>query len=138
MDLAYGPRDIAADAQKGVTAAAEAAAAAAPVGAAAVQSSLARAALQGATTIAQDEAVQYVAGRSFQRQGVVALRDGQILEFWVDTAFRDDMAVTTVAFGSEAYFALLEQEGMAAWLAISPAIVIVTGEDTAIRVTLAE
>jgi Ca-activated chloride channel family protein len=135
---AYAPRAIAADAQKGVTAAAEAAASAAPVGAAAVQSSLARAALQAATTVPQDAAVRYVAGRSFQRQGVVTLPEGSPVEFWVDTAFRDDMAVTMVEFGSEAYFALLEQEGMAAWLAISPSVVIVTGADTAVRVTLPE
>jgi Ca-activated chloride channel family protein len=98
-----------------------------------------RAQLQTANTVPQAEAVRFVAGRSFQRQGVVAGAEGQSVEFWVDTGFRADMAVTTVEFGSDAYFALLDEaESMAAWLAISPAIVIVTGDATAIRVTPAE
>jgi Ca-activated chloride channel family protein len=136
---AYAPRDIAADAHKGVAVAAAEAAAAAPVGAAAVQGSEVRAQLQTANTVPQAEAVRFVAGRSFQRQGVVAGAEGQSVEFWVDTGFRADMAVTTVEFGSDAYFALLDEaESMAAWLAISPAIVIVTDDATAIRVTPAE
>jgi Ca-activated chloride channel family protein len=136
---AYAPRDIAADAHKGVAVAAAEAATAAPVGAAAVQGSEVRAQLQTANTVPQAEAVRFVAGRSFQRQGVVAGAEGQSVEFWVDTGFRADMAVTTVEFGSDAYFALLDEaESMAAWLAISPAIVIVTGDATAIRVTPAE
>jgi hypothetical protein len=48
------------------------------------------------------------------------------------------MQLTTVPFGSDEYFALLAQPGMAAWLAVGPEIVIVTGADTAVRITALE
>jgi Ca-activated chloride channel homolog len=134
----YAPRAIASDAQKGVAAAAAEAAAAAPSGAAAVQASVERSALQSATTVTQDEAVRYVGGRSFQRQGSVAGADGQPIDFWVDTAFRESMEVTTIRFGSDAYFSLLDRPGMPEWLAIGPEIVIVTSDNRALRITTLE
>lgn len=48
------------------------------------------------------------------------------------------MALTTVPFGSDDYFALIDQPGMAEWLSLGTEIVIVTGEDTAVRVTAVE
>jgi Ca-activated chloride channel homolog len=134
----YAPRAIASDAQKGVAAAAAEAAAAAPSGAAAVQASVERSALQSATTVTQEEAVRYVAGRSFQRQGSVVGADGQPVDFWVDTAFRESMEVTAIRFGSDAYFALLDRPGIAEWLAIGPEIVIVTSDNSALRITTLE
>lgn len=134
----YAPRAIRSDAQKRVAAAAVDAAAAAPSGAAAVQASVERSALQRATTVTQDEAVRYAGGRTFQRQGREVGDDGQPIDVWVDTAFRDDMQVTTVRFGSDAHFAMLDQPGMAEWLAIGPELVIVTGDSTAVRITTLE
>ena len=61
--------------------------------------------------------------------------DGRILELWVDTGFTDEMPTKTIEFGSDAYFELLDQPGMAEWLSISPELVIVVGANEAIRIT---
>jgi Ca-activated chloride channel family protein len=132
---AFAPRPLLADAEKAVASAAAEASAAAPVGAAAVQASVVRGELQTATQVAQDEAVRYVGGRSFQRQGRFSGPDGQPVELWVDTSFSEEMQVETIAFASDPYFALLDSPGMAAWLAVGPEIVIVTGPATAVRIT---
>ncbi len=132
------PRDIALDAAKGVAVAAAEAAAAAPSGAAAVQASVARSALESATTVPQDEAVRYAGGRTFQRQVNAVDAKGQPIELWVDTAYREGMDVTEIPFGSDAYFALLDQPGMAEWLAVGPYVVVVTGDNTAVRITAVE
>jgi len=132
-------RSILSDAEKGVAAAAAEAAAAAPSGAAAVEASIAANRLQTANTVVpQEEAVRYVGGRTFQRQGQVAQADGRTVDLWVDTTYREDMTLTTVPFGSDDYFALLDQPGMAEWLSLGTEIVIVTGEDAAVRVTAVE
>jgi Ca-activated chloride channel family protein len=131
-------RSILGDAEKGVAVAAAEAVAAAPTGAAAVEASIALNALQGVETVVQEDAVRYAAGRTFQRQGQVMDATGRTLDLWVDTTYREDMALETVLFGSDAYFALLDQPDMAEWLALSPEIVIVTGENTALRVTTVE
>ncbi len=121
--------------ERGAQAAQEMAAAPA-AGEAAVEASLARSALQAAETV-RDEAAQmrYVAGRSFLMQSLVQAPDGRVLELWVDQAYTEGMPTTTVEFGSDAYFALLDEPGMAAWLALSPELIVVTGENEAIRVT---
>ena len=62
--------------------------------------------------------MRYVAGRSFQRQ--VVDDNGQPIDFWVDTAYREGMEVTTVRFGSDDYFALLDEPNMAEWLSVGP------------------
>ena len=129
------PRAAAMDAEKGVAAAAEHAAAAAPSGAAAVQASVARSSLESATTVTQDEAVRYAGGRTFQRQFNAVDAEGQPIELWVDTEYHDGMDVTEIPFGSDAYFALLDEPGMAEWLAVGPQVVIVTDENTAVRIT---
>ncbi len=131
-------RSILEDAAKGVAVAAAEAAAAAPSGAAAVEASIVRSQLQAVETVAQEDAVRYVGGRTFQRQGTVSGPDGSLYELWVDTTYREEMAVKTVLFGSDDYFALLDQPGMAEWLSLSAELVIVTGEDTAVRVTMVE
>jgi Ca-activated chloride channel family protein len=135
---AAAPRDIQLDAQKGVAAAAAEAAAAAPSGAAAVQASVERSTLQSATTVTQDEALRYAGGRTFQRQERVVSADGRPADLWVDTTYRDEMDVTTIEFGSDEYFALLDQPGMAEWLAVGPELVVVTGNNTAVRIRTLE
>ena len=124
--------------ERGAQAAQEMAAAPA-AGEAAVAASQARSALQEAETV-RDEAAQmrFVAGRSFAMQSLVQAPDGQVLELWVDQAYTPGMRTTTIEFGSDAYFALLDEPGMAEWLALSPELIVVTGEDEAIRVTVVE
>ncbi len=79
--------------------------------------------------------MRYAGGRTFQRQVNAVDAKGQPIELWVDTAYREGMDVTEIAFGSDAYFALLDQPGMAEWLAVGPEVVIVTGDNTAVRIT---
>lgn len=123
--------------QRGADAAAAIAAAPA-AGEEAVAASQERSALQEAETVReQAEQIRFVAGRSFIMQSLVEAPDGQVLELWVDRAFTPDMSTTTIEFGSDAYFALLDEPGMAEWLTLSPEIIVVTGENAAIRVTTA-
>jgi Ca-activated chloride channel family protein len=68
----------------------------------------------------------------------LASADGVTRPLWVDTAYDDAMDLTTVEFGSDAYFALFDNPDLAQWLAISPELIVVTGEDTALRITVAE
>lgn len=129
-------RSIIRDAEKGVAVAAAEAAAAAPSGVAAVEASIAAGSLQSATRVVQAEAaVRYAGGRTFQRQAQAAAADGRMIDLWVDTGYREEMELTVVPFGSDAYFALLDEPGMAERLALGVEIVIVTAEETAIRVT---
>lgn len=123
--------------QRGAEAAAAVAAAPA-AGEEAVAASQERSALQEAETVReQAEQIRFVAGRSFIMQSLVEAPDGQVLELWVDRTFTPDMPTTTIEFGSDAYFALLDEPGMAEWLALSPEMIVVTGENAAIRVTTA-
>ena len=79
---------------------------------------MARSSLESATTVTQDEAVRYAGGRTFQRQFNAVDAEGQPIELWVDTEYREGMDVTEIPFGSDAYFALLDEPGMAEWLAV--------------------
>ncbi len=112
-------------------------AAAPAAGEAAVAASQARAALQQAEVAVESAAtVRYVAGRSFVLRGSLAEEgSGGAGSIWVDTGFVETMAVTTVALGSDAYFDLLAEPEMAQWLAISAELVVVTGPESAVRVT---
>jgi Ca-activated chloride channel family protein len=113
-----------------------AAAAAAPAsGEGAVAASEARSQLAHAVTVRETTGVRYVNGKTFVRQAQVRGGDGQLHDLWVDTAYSEGMKVETVQFGSTRYFSLLRQPEMAAWLAISPEVVIVVGPSAAIRVT---
>jgi Ca-activated chloride channel family protein len=64
--------------------------------------------------------------------------DGAAVEFWVDTLYTEEMAVTEVVFGSAEYFALAADPMVAAWLAISPELLLVTDEENAVRVRTVE
>jgi Ca-activated chloride channel family protein len=112
-------------------------AAAPAAGEAAVAASQARTALQQAEVAVESAAtVRYVAGRSFVLRGSLAEEgSGGAGSIWVDTGFVETMAVTTVALGSDAYFDLLAEPEMAQWLAISAELVVVTGPESAVRVT---
>jgi Ca-activated chloride channel family protein len=104
-------------------------------GEAAVAASQARAALQQAeVAVGTTATVRYVAGRSFVLRGYLA-EEGSEGALWVDTGFVETMAVTTVVLGSDAYFDLLAEPEMAQWLAISAELVVVTGPESAVRVT---
>ncbi|MBK8050425.1 MAG: hypothetical protein IPK16_26980 [Anaerolineales bacterium] len=94
--------------------------------------------LRRATSVREDAAVRYVNGRTFQQQGVLTGPDGQTLTLWVDTQYGEEMTVETIQFGSDEYFALLKQPELAAWLALSPELVLVTGPDAAMRITTQE
>jgi Ca-activated chloride channel homolog len=114
-----------------------AAAAAAPAsGEAAVAASEARSELANAANVRETAGVRYVNGKTFVRQAQVRGGDGQLHDLWVDTSYSEEMKVETVQFGSTRYFALLRQAEMAAWLAISPEVVIVVGPNAAVRVTI--
>lgn len=126
-------------AQMRVAEAAAAAASEASSGEAAVKASVLREQLQQATTVSEaPEAVRHVSGRTFKRQATQAGPHGEPLELWVDTLYDESMTVTTVRFGSDEYFDLLEDPAIAPWLAIASELVMVTGEGEALRVTAAD
>ncbi|MCC9075324.1 VWA domain-containing protein [Litorilinea aerophila] len=130
MPRAYGPV-----AQASVAAEAEAVAALPAAGEAAVVASQARSQIAEATVVPEHEAVRFVNGKTFGRQGQVPGPDGEGLILWVDTAYEESMAVETVIFGSPRYFQLAEDPDMAQWLAISPELVVVVDAGHAIRIT---
>ena len=131
------PKNTDTPAFSALVAAAEAAAPAA--GAVAVERRIERQALGEASVARQEETLRYVAGRTFRMQGVAQDAEGNPVALWVDVNFTDDMDVTEVVFGSDAYFDLLATSPeMAAWLSLSPALVVVTGEQEAVRVVLEE
>lgn len=114
-------------------------AAAPAAGEAAVERRLLYQSLSQATVAQQEETLRYVAGRTFRLQNITQDAAGNLVELWVDVDFSDDLAVTEIVFGSEEYFDLLATSPeMAAWLSLSPTVVVVTGEDAAVRVVLAE
>jgi Ca-activated chloride channel family protein len=116
----------------------QAAAAAAPSGAAAVGASETRSALANAVNVLDTRGVRYVGGKTFVHQRTLQTADGQALELWVDTQYAEGMPVEIVEFGSARYFALARQPQMAAWLAISPEMVIVVAQNRAIRITTSQ
>jgi Ca-activated chloride channel family protein len=123
---------------RGATAAADLAAAPA-AGEAAVAASQARTALQQAQIASADSGeLRYVAGRTFMLRSYLTGADGVARPLWVDTTYDEAMALTTVEFGSDAYFALLDDPILAQWLAISPELIVVTGDGSALRVTVKE
>lgn len=101
----------------------------------AVAASEAQNTLQTATAVANAAQAQYVAGKSFVRQGWLSDPAGAALPFWVDTAYRSDLTLRWVLFGSDAYFALAAEPTIAAWLAVGAELVIATDEGFAWRIT---
>jgi Ca-activated chloride channel family protein len=126
-------RDVAkAEAEEGV-----AAMAAAPAsGEAAVAASIERSAMQEATTTEEYEPVRYVEGKTFVRRGQIAGEDGAPIEFWVDTLYTANMSLEVVPFAGDRYFALAQDARWAKWLSVSPELIVVTDDGTAVRITL--
>lgn len=117
--------------------AAEAAAAPAS-GEEAVVASQERAKMQTATVAVETAEMRYAGGRAFVNQGSITLPDGRMAQLWVDTAYTEEMRIEQVVFASERYFELAAQPGISEMLALSPEMVIVIGENDAIRITSAE
>ncbi|HHY57028.1 MAG TPA: VWA domain-containing protein [Chloroflexi bacterium] len=114
-------------------------AAAPEAGASAVAASQERIALQQAQTVSANSGeLRYVAGRTFMLRTYLIDADGVTRALWVDTAYDDAMELTTVEFGSDAYFALLDDPALAQWLALSPELIVVTGAKTALRITVTQ
>ncbi|GIK75950.1 MAG: hypothetical protein BroJett021_49380 [Chloroflexota bacterium] len=133
-DLSFAMPDI--EQLRSLGAAAASAMRAAPAaGEAAVVASQARIELLQAETVRQSSEMRYVGGRTFALRAYITADDGSRLELWVDTQYDEAMKVTTVEFGSDAYFDLLDEPNMAQWLAISSELIIVTGEESAVRIT---
>jgi Ca-activated chloride channel family protein len=130
-----GPVEIAPAARAYAEDAAEEAAAMPASGQAAVAASEAQNEMQTATTVGDSGAARFVAGKTFIQQGWVSGPDGASLPFWVDTAYRQEMTLLWVEFGSEQYFALAQQPEMAEWLAVGAEMVIVVSDTEAIRIT---
>lgn len=120
-------------------AAAMAGVAAAPAsGEAAVAGALARKELQEAQTVAQQEEIRFVGGKSFVQRGWVTGADGSQTPLWVDTLYEDSMQTETVPFLSERYFELADDDATAKWLSVSPELVLVLADGSAVRVTSAD
>lgn len=110
----------------------------APSGAEAVVAAEGRAELAQASTVTERAEVRFIEGKTFARQGYVAGADGQALELWVDAAYQEGMTTETVRFASDRYFDLAQDARVARWLALSPEMIIVLGDGSALRVTTAE
>lgn len=123
---------------QGAEIAAEAYAAPAAGAAAVIASQERRALLQAETTQTIPLEMRYVAGRAFVLRSYVVDAEGRRLPVWVDTRYQEEMETTVVAFAGDAYFALLDEPGMAQALALSPEMIIVTDEGEAIRITTSE
>jgi Ca-activated chloride channel family protein len=107
-------------------------------GAEAVAASQAQNAMQVADTVADAEQMRYVAGKTFVRQGSISAPSGETLGFWVDTTYTSEMGLQWVLFGSDAYFALAAEPGVAEWLSVSPELVVVLPDGRAVRITTSE
>ncbi len=94
-------------------------------GEAAVADSQVRSALRLADRADEQQGVRFVAGKTFIQQGRITGADGNPLALWVDSAYREEMTLIPIPFGSDAYFALAADPAMAAWLAISPELTLV-------------
>ncbi|RME82611.1 MAG: hypothetical protein D6775_10420 [Caldilineae bacterium] len=99
-----------------------------------VESSESRRALREADQVQEHEGLRYVAGKTFTFQGNITRPDGTLLPLWVDSTYREGMTLQTIPFGSDAYFALASEPDVAAWLSVSPEMVVVI-HDTAYRIT---
>jgi Ca-activated chloride channel family protein len=132
------PTEVRPEAEAAAAAEADRVANMAASGEEAVAASKAQNEMQTATTVSGDEAMVFVEGKTFMRQGYVTGTNGETLGFWVDTAYTSDMEMGWVLFGSDAYFALVQEPRVAAWLAVSPELVVVLGDGRAVRVTTSE
>jgi hypothetical protein len=64
--------------------------------------------------------------------------DGSAVPFWVDAAYDEDTDTESVLFGSDHYFALAADDTVARWLSLSPEMILVLEDGSAVRVTTVE
>ncbi len=86
---------------------------------------------------APQQALRFVGGQTMMNQAQVAA-SGVVSNLWVDTRYRPEMSVETIQFGSDRYFELAQQAEIAHAFAMSPEVIVVTGENNAVQVTLGE
>ncbi len=107
----------------------------AKVGQAAVEASVRLDELANASVIQNDQRMRFINGRTFIGRSVVEGSAQMELTLWVDTLYTDDMMLETVQFGGDCYFALAAAPELAAWLALSPDLILVRDATTALRIT---
>ncbi len=103
----------------------------------AVADSEARASLETAKTVTEQNQVRFVGGKTFVQRGWVEGADGAAIELWVDTAYEADSEPEIVAFGSEDYFNLAADDTVAQWLSVSPELILVLEDGSAVRIRTA-
>ena len=114
-------------------------------GEAAVRSSIQTNEMREAETVdeAADSGLRNVAGKTFQQRGTVPDADGIEQPLWIDVDYdAEEMGeideLDQIVFGSDAYFALLNEDDFEAeWLSIGTELVIVLN-DEAVRITTVE
>lgn len=105
------------------------------VGQAAVAASERLDELANAPVIQSVPEIRFINGRTFIKRTVVEGTDPTELTLWVDTLYTEDMQLETVQFGDDCYFALTQEPQLAAWLALSPDLIVVRDGQTALRIT---
>lgn len=128
------PRDQAAAAGG---AALSSAAAAPASGEAAVAASEARASLETAQTVVEQQQVRFVGGKTFVQRGWVEGAEGEPVALWVDTAYTAESEPEVVPFGSDRYFELAQDDTVAQWLSVSPEMILVLDDGGEVRITTA-
>lgn len=91
--------------------------------------------LATASVIQKVQEIRFISGRTFLQRTVTEGVNKAELTLWVDTLYTEDMALETIEFGSDCYFALAKEPQVATWLALSPDIIIVRDAQTALRIT---
>lgn len=107
----------------------------ASVGQAAVTASERLDELANAPVIQSAPEIRFIHGRTFIKRTVVEGTDQTELTLWVDTLYTEDMQLETVQFGGDCYFALAQEPQLAAWLTLSPDLIVVRDGQTALRIT---
>lgn len=107
----------------------------ASVGQAAVTASERLDELANASVIQSAPEIRFMNGRTFIKRTVLEGPEQTELTVWVDTLYTEEMQIETVPFGGDCYFALAQAPQLAAWLALSPDLIVVRDGQTALRIT---
>ncbi|MBX3012139.1 MAG: VWA domain-containing protein [Caldilineaceae bacterium] len=96
--------------------------------------------LANAAVVAETQTMRFIQGRTFVQRQIPAgaAQPGPEqpgLTLWVDTLYTEAMQLEVVAFGSDCYFTLANHPQVAAWLALSPDLILVRDATTALRIT---
>lgn len=90
--------------------------------------------LEADAVVAAERNVQYVSGKSFAAQVIRVAEGERAVTRWVDTQYQPAMELTTVAFGSDCYFALFNDPQLAEWLTVAPEMIVLF-EEQALLIT---